>query len=121
MPLAAPNLDDRTFAQIVAEAKTLIPRYTPEWTDFNESDPGITLVQLFAWMTDMLIYRLNRVPDRNYVEFLRLLGIELQPAQPASVELTFTLARNDLDSVMVPKGTQIAAAASGGEIGRAHV
>lgn len=114
MPLSAPNLDDRTFAQIVAEAKTLIPRYTPEWTDFNESDPGITLVELFGWMTEMLIYRLNRVPDRNYIEFLRLLGIELQPAQPASVELTFALARNDLDVVMVPKGTQIAAAASGG-------
>jgi uncharacterized phage protein gp47/JayE len=114
MPLSAPNLDDRTFAQIVAEAKTLIPRYTPEWTDFNESDPGITLVELFGWMTEMLIYRLNRVPDRNYIEFLRLLGIELEPAQPASVELTFTLARNDLDVVMVPKGTQVAAAASGG-------
>lgn len=114
MPLSAPNLDDRTFAQIVAEAKTLIPRYTPEWTDFNESDPGITLVELFGWMTEMLIYRLNRVPDRNYIEFLRLLGIELQPAQPASVELTFALARNDLDVVMVPKGTQVAAASSGG-------
>ena len=114
MPLAAPNLDDRTYAQIVAEARTLIPRYTPEWTDFNESDPGITLVQLFSWMTEMLLYRLNRVPDRNYIEFLRLLGIELQPAQPASVELTFTLARNDLDVVIVPKETQIAAAASGG-------
>ena len=115
MPLQAPVLDDRNFAQIVAEAKTLIPRYTPEWTDFNESDPGITLLQLFGWMTDMLLYRVNRVPDRNYIEFLRLLGIELQPAQPASVELTFTLARKDVDVVMVPKGTQIAAAASGGE------
>ena len=116
MPLTreAPTLDDRNFAQIVAEAKTLIPRYTPEWTDFNESDPGITLVQLFAWMADMLVYRLNRVPDRNYIAFLRLLGIELRAAQPASVELTFTLARNDLDVVMVPKGTQVAAAASGG-------
>lgn len=113
MPLQAPILDDRTFAQIVAEAKTLIPRYTREWTDFNESDPGITLVQLFAWMTEMLIYRLNKVPDRNYIEFLRLLGIELQPAQPAKVELTFTLARNDLDTVIVPKGTQVAAASSG--------
>ncbi len=115
MPLQAPVLDDRNFAQIVAEAKTLIPRYTPEWTDFNESDPGITLLQLFGWMTDMLLYRVNRVPDRNYIEFLRLLGIELEPAHPASVELTFTLARKDLDVVMVPKGTQVAAAASGGD------
>lgn len=48
MPLTPPNLDDRTFADIVAQAKTLIPRYVPEWTNFNESDPGITMVELFA-------------------------------------------------------------------------
>lgn len=115
MPLQAPNLDDRTFAQIVSEAKTLIPRYAPEWTDHNESDPGITLVQLFAWMTEMLLYRVNRIPDRNYIEFLRLLGIELLPARPAGAELTFTLARKDVDVVMVPKGTQVAAATDDGE------
>ena len=113
MPLQAPNLDDRTFAQIVSEAKTLIPRYAPEWTDHNESDPGITLVQLFAWMTEMLLYRVNRIPDRNYIAFLRLLGIELLPARPASAELTFTLARKDTDVVLVPKGTQVAAATEG--------
>src|SRR5271155_1597082 len=67
MPLTAPNLDDRQFADIVAEAKTLIPRYAPEWTNFNESDPGITLVELFAWMTEILTYRLNQVPDLNYI------------------------------------------------------
>ena len=115
MPLQAPNLDDRTFAQIVSEAKTLIPRYAPEWTDHNESDPGITLVQLFAWMTEMLLYRVNRIPDRNYIAFLRLLGIELLPARPASAELTFTLARKDTDVVLVPKGTQVAAATEDGE------
>jgi hypothetical protein len=114
MPLQAPNLDDRTYAQIMAEAKTLIPRYAPEWTDHNESDPGITLIQLFAWMTDMLLYRLNQVPERNYIKFLQLLGIELKPAQPAKAELTFTLVRDDLETVIVPKGTQVAVA-DGGE------
>ncbi|MFQ5857420.1 MAG: putative baseplate assembly protein [Anaerolineae bacterium] len=114
MPLEAPNLDDRRFADIFAEAKTLIPRYAPEWTDHNESDPGITLVQLFAWMTDMLLYRLNQVPERNYIKFLQLLGIELKPAQPARAELTFTLARDDLETVIVPRGTQVAVA-DGGE------
>jgi len=59
MPIQVPNLDDRRYADLVAEAKTLIPRDTKEWTDFNDSDPGITLLQLFAWMTDILIYRLN--------------------------------------------------------------
>ena len=112
MPLQAPNLDDRDFARIVAEAKTLIPRYAPEWTDHNESDPGITLVELFAWMTEMLIYRLNQVPERNYIEFLRLLGIELTPAHPAQAELTFSLVKAELDNVIVPKGTQVAVADS---------
>jgi predicted phage baseplate assembly protein len=115
MPLIAPNLDDRQFADIVAEAKTLIPRYAPEWTNFNETDPGITLVELFAWMTEILVYRLNQVPDRNYIKFLQLIGIELQPAQPARAELTFTLARSDISTVIVPLGTQVAAQGSTGQ------
>lgn len=111
MPLEAPNLDDRNFQDLVAEARSLIPRYAPEWTNHNDSDPGITLLQLFAWMTDLLLYRLNRVPERNYIKFLQLLGVELQPARPATTELTFTLDREDIDSVIVPKGTQVSASA----------
>ena len=75
----APNLDDRTFQDLVDEAKRLIPRYCPEWTDHNLSDPGITLLELFAWMTDLLIYRLNRVPDKNYIKYLELIGVRLGP------------------------------------------
>jgi conserved hypothetical protein, phage tail-like region len=108
-----PNLDDRDFSRIVSEAKALIPRYAPEWTDHNDSDPGITLVQLFAWMTEMMLYRLNQVPELNYLKFLELLGIELKPAQPARAELTFTLSRDDADSVFIPRGSQVAAAAEG--------
>jgi predicted phage baseplate assembly protein len=115
MPLTAPNLDNRQFADIVTEAKTLIPRYAPEWTNFNESDPGITLVELFAWMTEILVYRLNQVPDRNYIKFLQLIGIELKPAQPAKAELTFSLSRDDISTVIVPLGTQVAAASSSGQ------
>jgi predicted phage baseplate assembly protein len=77
MPLTPPNLDDRQFADIVAEAKTLIPRYVPEWTNFNETDPGIALTELFAWMSEIIIYRLNQVPNLNYIKFLQLIGIEL--------------------------------------------
>jgi predicted phage baseplate assembly protein len=115
MPLTAPNLDTRQFADIVAQAKTLIPRYAPEWTNFNESDPGITMVELFAWMTEMIIYQLNQVPDRNYIKFLQLIGIELQPAQPAHAEVTFSVSRPDLTSVIVPAGTQVAATGSSGQ------
>ncbi len=109
MPLQAPLLDDRRFADIVSEARTLIPRYAPEWTDHNESDPGITLLELFAWLTEMTLYRLNQVPDLHYVKFLQLLGIELNPAQAARADLTFALARADREFVSIPQGTQIAA------------
>lgn len=109
MPIQPPNLDDRRTADLVAEARTLIPRYTPEWTDFNESDPGMTLLELFGWMTDILLYRLNLVPERNYLKFLQLLGIEQKPAQPASADLTFTLSSTVADYISISKGTKVAA------------
>ena len=68
-----PKLDDRTFNDIVEEAISMIPRYSPEWTNHNPSDPGITLVELFAYLTEMLIYRLNRVTDANMCAFLQLI------------------------------------------------
>src|ERR671932_724841 len=77
MPLPTPNLDDRRFQDIVDEAKSLIPLYCPEWTDHNVSDPGVALIELFAWMTDMLLYRVNQTPDKMYVKFLELIGVTL--------------------------------------------
>src|SRR5205807_1553191 len=92
MSLPAPNLDDRRFQDIVDEAKRRITRYCPEWTDHNVSDPGVALIELFAWMTEMILYRVNQVPDRLYVKFLELVGIELFSAAPARTDLLFTLA-----------------------------
>ncbi|HEX8921574.1 MAG TPA: baseplate J/gp47 family protein [Pyrinomonadaceae bacterium] len=81
MPIKLPNLDDRTFADLVQEAQALIPVYSPEWTNHNESDPGITLIELFAYLTEMLMYRLNRVTDANVSAFLKLIdGIERIPS-----------------------------------------
>jgi predicted phage baseplate assembly protein len=114
MAIPAPNLDDRRFNDIVAEAKSLIPRYVPNWTDYNPSDPGMALLELFAWMTDLMMYRFNRVPERNYIRFLELVGIKLIPAGPARAELTFTLTGPDLVTIIIPRGTQVAAADSGG-------
>ena len=91
MPLPVPNLDDRKFQELVDEAKRRIPRYAPAWTDHNVSDPGITLIELFAWMTEQYIFRLNQVPDKNFITFLDLLGVKLQPAQPARGDVAFTL------------------------------
>ncbi len=102
MSLPAPNLDDRTFEQIVEDAKELIPKYCKEWTDFNESDPGITLIQLLAWMTEMTIYRLNLVPNKNYIKFLELLGTSLGPPQSAKAWLVFTVSRSTQETSLVP-------------------
>jgi predicted phage baseplate assembly protein len=82
MPLTAPNLDDRRFQDIVDEAKKRIPHYCKEWTDHNVSDPGVTLIELFAWMHDLLLYRLNQVPDLHYIRFMEMLGINLQEPFP---------------------------------------
>jgi hypothetical protein len=119
MPLPDIQLDDRSYETLVADALRRIPGYTPEWTDFNDSDPGITLVQLFAWLEEMILYRLNKVPDKNFIEFLKLIGIELNPPTPATGELTFHLSSPGPTSppgsppdtealvVLVPQGTQI--------------
>jgi Baseplate J-like protein len=89
MPISLPNLDDRTFADLVAEAHTLIPVHAPEWTNHNESDPGITLVELFAYLTEMQIYRLNRVTDANLCAFLSLIdGVERKPSTQSPGTIT---------------------------------
>lgn len=111
MPLEAPNLDDRRFQDIVDEAIQLIPRFAPEWTDRNDSDPGIAITKLFAWMTELTLFRMNQVPELAYVKFLQMIGIEQKPAAAARVELMFTPARNDVSEIWVPQGTQAAAAA----------
>jgi hypothetical protein len=112
MALESPILDDRRFEDLVKEVRARIPRYTPEWTDHNLSDPGITLIQLFAWLGEIILYRLNRVPEKNYIEFLKLIGIEQKQAVPATAELTFTLNSSGSAYVIVPKGTRVGAEAS---------
>lgn len=73
MGIDVPHLDDRTYTDLVDEARALIPGYAPDWTDHNASDPGITLIELFAWLAEMLVYRSDQVTDRQVVAFLRLL------------------------------------------------
>lgn len=104
--IPSPNLDDRSFDDIVQEAVRLIPQYCPEWTNHNRSDPGITLIELFAWMTEMTLYRLNRVPEKNFLAFLELMGIALTPPQPAHTVLRFGI-NPKADRVLVPAGTRV--------------
>jgi predicted phage baseplate assembly protein len=108
MPLVAPNLDDRRFQQLVDDAKRLVQQRCPEWTDHNVSDPGVTLIETFAWMTDLLLYRLNRVPDRHYIKFLELIGVQLYPATAARADVTFWLSGPTPERVRIPEGTEVA-------------
>ena len=108
MSLPVPNLDDRSWKQIVDEAMRLIPRYCPEWTNHNSSDPGVTLLELYAWMTEMVLYRLNKVPEKNFLTFLDLIGVRLKPPEPARVVLELTPSEGADGELVVKKGTQVA-------------
>jgi hypothetical protein len=93
MPIESPQLDDLRFDLLTAQLRRQIPLYTPEWTDHNESDPGITFLQLFALLAEQIGFRLNRLPDKAYVEMLKLIGVRLRPAQPAETLLAFYLTK----------------------------
>src|SRR6185312_12669597 len=108
MPLPAPNLDDRRFQDLVDDAKRLVQRRCPEWTDHNVSDPGVTLIEAFATMVDQLLYRLNRVPEAHYLRFLDLIGVRLHPPTAAGCDLTFWLAAPREEPVTIPADTEIA-------------
>ena len=112
MTLPVPNLDSRTFENLVAEALRRVPRYTPDWTNHNDSDPGKALITLNAWLIETLLYQINQVPQQNYVAFLNLLGITPQPARAAATELTFTLKPlalpTDPLTVNLPAATRVA-------------
>ncbi len=108
MPLSAPRLDDRKFQDLVDEAIQRIPHYCKEWTDHNVSDPGITLVELFAWMVDILLFRLNQVPDLHYVQMMEMMGITLSGPQPARTPVTFWLSAPQPGPVIIPAGTEVA-------------
>jgi predicted phage baseplate assembly protein len=107
MPLPAPNLDDRRFQDLVDDAKRLVQLHCPEWTDHNVSDPGVTLIETFAYMTDQLLYRLNRVPDRLYLKFLDLIGLRMLPPSPASVPVTFWLSAPAVTPLTIAAATRV--------------
>jgi hypothetical protein len=83
MSFSPPRLDDRNFDDLVEEVLARIPAHTPEWTNPRLGDPGRTLVELFAWLTDTLLYRVNLIPERQRLVFLRMLGMAMRPAIPA--------------------------------------
>jgi hypothetical protein len=109
-----PNLDDRNFADLLEDAKRRIKQYSPDWDDVSPSDPGAVLLELFAYLTDQMIYRLNRLPEKAYIAFLRLLGVSLYPPAAAAVDLLFTREENADGEIEIPRGTRVTLGEEGG-------
>ncbi|MEO8395184.1 MAG: putative baseplate assembly protein, partial [Chloroflexota bacterium] len=115
MPLPLPNLDDRDFEQLIQEATQRIRQSNAAWDDLSPSDPGVVLLEVFAYLTDTMIYRLNRLPEKVYIAFLRLLGVSLHPPSAASTMLRFSRARGAVDAdIDIPRGTRVTLERSGG-------
>src|SRR5256885_16887776 len=106
MPLPVPILDDRSYQQLRDELVRRIPAYTPEWTDHNPSDPGITLIELFAFLGENLLYRFNQIPEATQLAFLKLLQIPLRPATPARTLLTIKKKDTNLGATLLPLGSE---------------
>ncbi|MFF4369392.1 putative baseplate assembly protein [Streptomyces sp. NPDC001594] len=114
MSLPIPHLDDRRFQDLVDDAKRMVMRRCPEWTEHNVSDPGVTLIETFAFMTDQLIYRVNQVPDRLYLTFLKMMGFGLSAPTAARAAVTFWLSAPASAPVVLPRGTSAATRAGDG-------
>ncbi|MEM1180774.1 MAG: baseplate J/gp47 family protein [Acidobacteriota bacterium] len=109
MELRPPNLDDRDFHHLMEEARRLIAQHCPDWTDLSPGDPGMALVEVFAHLTETMIYRLNRLPAKVYVELLRLIGAKVAPPSSASVTLRFSRAQDSTEAIEIPRGTRVLA------------
>ncbi len=110
MPILEPVLDDRNYEQILEEALRRIPVYTPEWTNYGiESDPGVTIVQLFAFLTESLLYRANQVPKLNRLKFLQLLNLKLLPAASASGLVAISNERGPVAQLILEQGVVVSA------------
>lgn len=106
-------LDDVRFQELVSEARTRIVRHSPEWTEHNVSDPGITLIELFAWLTELLVYRINRIPERLHFGLLQLVGVTPGMPECATVAVRFML-DSPGGGAVVPAGTEIASPRTAG-------
>ncbi|PZF83200.1 putative baseplate assembly protein, partial [Micromonospora deserti] len=110
MTLPVPHLDDRTFLDLVTEARERIRQSCPGWTDLSAHDPGIALLEAFAYLTEVMIYRLNQLPEKAYVAFLNLLGVAQHAPSVAWADVRFTRTAGGSGPIRIPAGTRVAAA-----------
>ncbi len=111
MPIQLPAIDDRDYNSLVRDTLALAAVHAPEWTHTGPSDPGVTLVELFAFMAESLLYRANLIPERSRLKFLQLLGIGLQPAQAAHGLVQFSVETGPRINVVLPSGLTLLAGA----------
>ncbi|MGZ4269542.1 MAG: putative baseplate assembly protein [Solirubrobacteraceae bacterium] len=114
MSIESPDLDDRRWDDLVAEAKAILERGAPGWTDRSPHDPGIVLLELFAHLTDVMLYRLNQVPDKAYREFLKLMGLAMRPPAAATVRLRLEAGAPAAQPIAIPRGTRASVRRAGG-------
>ncbi|MEU8179450.1 putative baseplate assembly protein [Micromonospora sp. NPDC049047] len=110
MTLPVPHLDDRGFLDLVTEARERIRQSCPGWTDLSAHDPGMALVEAFAHLTEVMIYRLNQLPEKAYVSFLNLLGVTRHAPSAAWADVRFTRTGGDQAAIRIPAGLRVAAA-----------
>jgi hypothetical protein len=84
MTTLAPNLFDRRFEDLVEIGRSRLPGLAPGWTDYNLHDPGITLLELLAWVTEAQLYGLSRTRRDERAAYAALLGLAPQGPVPAT-------------------------------------
>ncbi|WP_027345348.1 putative baseplate assembly protein [Hamadaea tsunoensis] len=110
MTLPVPNLDDRNFLDLVTEARERARQSCPSWTDMSVHDPGVALLEAYAYLTDVMLYRLNKLPAKAYVSFLNLLGVSRHAPSAAWADVVFTRSGAETGTIRIPAGTRVAAA-----------
>ncbi len=111
MTAQPPVLDPRGYQELLDEALARIPVHNPEYTNFNGADPGVTMLELWAFLTEALAYRANQVPERNRRKFLSLLGVQARPAISARGLVSITRERGEPVTVTLDAGLEVTAGA----------
>jgi len=113
-----PQVDytSRDYAAIRDDLISLIPKFLPEWTTTDASDFGITLIELFSYMGDMLNYYIDRAANEGFINtatqrssvlsIANLLGYTPSIGTPATATLTFSNSTGS--TIVVPALTEVA-------------
>ena len=104
-----PKIIDKTLDEFYEEDRRRALQYVPEWRPASEGDFGLALLRIFSHMREEIASRLNRVPEKNFVAFLSMIGTSLALAKPSKVPVTFHPAKGFSQSIFIPAKTQVTA------------